>query len=119
MAYDVKELDVFQRAYRMSLEIHRLSLDFPKIEQYVLADQMRRSSKSIIANLAEGFGKQTFSDNEFKRFVNVAIGSCEETRIWLMYARDLEYIDQQVWETFENGYKVVAKQLVTLYKKIS
>ena len=53
-----EELEVFQRAYRLSLEVHRASLKFPKIEQYALADQVRKASKSIAANIAEGFGKQ-------------------------------------------------------------
>jgi four helix bundle protein len=53
-----EDLEVFQRAYRVSLEIHEQSLRFPKIEQYALADQVRRASKSICANIAEGFAKQ-------------------------------------------------------------
>jgi hypothetical protein len=51
----VEDLTVFRRAYRLSLEVHRASLGFPKIEQYALADQLRRASKSVCANLAEGF----------------------------------------------------------------
>ena len=50
----VEDLEVFQRAYRVSLEVHRASLAFPQIEQFALADQIRRASKSICANLAEG-----------------------------------------------------------------
>ena len=53
-----EDLDVFRRAYRASLDIHRASLGFPAIEQYALGDQVRRASKSICANIAEGFGKQ-------------------------------------------------------------
>src|SRR6476661_6778823 len=53
----VEDLEVFRRAYRLSLEIHRSSLALPRIEQFALADQLRRSSKSICANLAEGFAK--------------------------------------------------------------
>ena len=49
---------MFRRAYRVSLEVHRASLEFPAIEQRALADQIRRASKSICANLAEGFGRQ-------------------------------------------------------------
>ena len=54
----VEELEVFRRAYALSLEVHRASLEFPRIEQFALADQVRRASKSICANLAEGFGRQ-------------------------------------------------------------
>ena len=49
-----EDLDVFRRAYRLSLEVHRASLEFPRIEQFALADQIRRASKSICANIAEG-----------------------------------------------------------------
>src|ERR1700721_774473 len=76
-----EDLEVFQRAYRMSLEIHRQSLAFPQIEQRVLADQMRRASKSICANVAEGYSRQKRSKAEFKRFLQLAIGSSDEMRV--------------------------------------
>jgi len=69
-----EELEVFQRAYKLSLEIHRLSLEFPKREQYGLGEQIRRASKSICANIAEGFAKQSFSVQEFKRYISIAVG---------------------------------------------
>ena len=71
----VEDLEVFRRAYRLSLEVHRASLEFPRIEQFALADQIRRASKSICANLAEGFGRQRISKPEFRRFLAMAIGS--------------------------------------------
>ena len=55
-----EDLEVFKRAYRIALEIHRQSLGFPAIEQQALGDQIRRASKSICANIAEGFAKQGF-----------------------------------------------------------
>jgi 23S rRNA-intervening sequence protein len=61
-----EELEVLRRAYRVSLEVHRASLEFPRIEQFALADQVRRASKSICANLAEGFGRQPVSKPEFR-----------------------------------------------------
>jgi four helix bundle protein len=60
-----EDLDVFQRAYRLSLEVHRASLELPRIEQWALADQIRRASKSICANLAEGFGRQACQNRSF------------------------------------------------------
>ena len=60
----VEDLEVFERAYRVSLELHQASLEFPRIEQFALADQLRRASKSICANLAEGFAKQGYSAAE-------------------------------------------------------
>ena len=73
-----EDLVVFQKAYRISLEIHRRSLTFPKIEQYALGDQVRRASKSVCANLAEGFGKQVHSKAEFRRFLMVSLGSAKD-----------------------------------------
>src|SRR5262245_58731844 len=64
-AASFEDLEVFKRAYRLSLEIHRASLKFPALEQRTLADQVRRASKSICANLAEGFAKQRQSRAEF------------------------------------------------------
>ena len=79
-----EELEVFQRAYKVSLEVHRASLKFPRLEQYGLADRIRRASKSICANLAEGFAKSNRSPAELKRFIQMALGSADEMRVWLL-----------------------------------
>ena len=81
-----EDLAVFQRAYRISLEVHRESLGFPPIEQRALADQIRRASKSICANIAEGFGKQSSSAAEFRRYLSMATASSDEMRVWAHYA---------------------------------
>ena len=92
----VEDLEVFRRAYRLSLEIHKSSLALPRIEQFALADQLRRASKSICANLAEGFAKQSYSAAEYRRYLTVAIGSSDETQLWLRYCIDLGYIEDVV-----------------------
>jgi four helix bundle protein len=84
-----EDLEVFRRAYALSLEVHRASLDFPRIEQFAVADQIRRASKSICANIAEGFGRQRLSKPEFRRFVVMALGSADEMQVWSLYCRDL------------------------------
>ena len=111
-----EDLEVFQKAYRASLEIHRKSLEFPQNEQYGLADQLRRASKSICANVAEGFGKRSQSVAEFKRFVMMAIGSCGEMRVWLRYCLDLGYIDEGRWQAWREEYKEIAKMLQGLHR---
>ena len=103
-------LDVFQRAYKVSLDIHRTSLRLPKLEQYALADQLRRASKSIPANLAEGYAKRD-SQAEFNRYVNIAIGSADEMRVWLRYCFDLGYIDEKHWLMWKEEYIEIAKML--------
>src|SRR5215204_4047176 len=105
----VEDLDVFRRAYRLSLEVHRVSLDFPRIEQFALADQVRRASKSICANIAEGFGKQRQSRSEFHRFLVMALGSADEMQVWTLYARDLGYIDADAAERWQGEFREIAR----------
>jgi four helix bundle protein len=112
-----EDLEVFQRAYRASLEIHRQSLTFPPIEQRVLADQLRRASKSICANVAEGYGRQKRSKAEFKRFLQMAIGSSDEIRVWVRYAFDLGYIDETVWRRWRDEYQMISRMLQSLAGK--
>src|SRR5262249_39006851 len=100
-----EDLDVFQRAYALSLAVHRASLAFPRVEQFGLAEQVRRASKSICANLAEGFGKQRDSSAEFKRFLLMAIGSSEEMQVCIRYCKDLGYIDDHAFGAWYGGYK--------------
>ena len=75
-----EDLEIFKRAYRVSLEIHRKSLTFPREERYAISDQMRRASKSVCALIAEGYGRQRSSDADFKRYLVMALGSVEEMR---------------------------------------
>ena len=112
-----EDLDVFQKAYRMALEVHRKSLTFPRIEQRVLGDQVRRASKSICANIAEGFGKQRNSKAEFKRFLRIAIGSADEMRVWSRFCLDLDLIDEATWKKWRDTYHDVARQLQALHSK--
>ena len=111
-----EDLEVFQRAYRLSLEVHRASLGFPSIEQHALADQVRRASKSICANIAEGFAKQAASAAEFKRFLGIAVGSSDEMRVWSRYCLDLGYIDHATWQRWRDEYQAISKMLQGLSK---
>ena len=113
-----EDLEVFKRAYVLSLEIHRVSLTMPRMEQQALADQVRRASKSICANLAEGFGKQSQSKAEFRRFILMSIGSADEMRVWSRYCFDLGYIDQSTWQRWRDEYEQIAKMLQGLIKRV-
>ena len=112
-----EDLEVFQRAYRVSLEIHRASLTFPPAEQRALADQIRRASKSICANVAEGYSRQQRSKAEFKRFLQLAIGSSDEMRVWVRYALDLGCIDQAAWQRWRDEYQTITRMLQALSVK--
>jgi four helix bundle protein len=112
-----EDLEVFQRAYRLSLEIHRASLTFPAVEQRALADQIRRASKSICANIAEGYGRQKRSKAEFKRFLQMAIGSSDEMRVWVRYALDLDYVEEPTWQRWRDEYQTIVRMLQSLLNR--
>jgi four helix bundle protein len=101
------------------LEVHRASLSFPAIEQRALADQVRRASKSICANIAEGYGKQKQSPAEFKRYLVIALGSSDEMRVWLRYCLDLGYLDEATWRSWRGEHKEISKMLQKLHSSWS
>jgi four helix bundle protein len=76
------DLDVFRGSYSAALDVSGMVKRFPGFEQYELASQLRRAARSIPANIVEGWGKRA-STPEFKRYLQIAIGSCDETRMWL------------------------------------
>ncbi len=113
-----EDLEVFQRAYRLSLLVHKTSLAFPSIEQRALADQIRRASKSICSNVAEGYGRQKQSKPEFRRFLQMSVGSSDEMRVWARYALDLGYIDEATWRLWRDEYQMISRMLQSLMTRI-
>ncbi len=81
------DLLVYQQAYRLALDISKLTRAFPREEQFGLATQMRRCCRSVPANIVEGWAKRE-SAAEFRRHLQLAIGECEETKFWLDLAGD-------------------------------
>ena len=107
-----EDLDVFKRAYRLSLEVHRASLDFPRNEQFGgIADQLRRSSKSVCALIAEGSARQRSSKAEFRRYLVMAMGSADEARLWCRYAQDLGYLPEATSAVWQASFQEIAKML--------
>jgi four helix bundle protein len=86
------------------------------VEQFALADQMRRASKAICANIAEGFGRQRDSSAEFKRFLMMATSSSEEMQVWVRYAIDLSYIDEETFSKWYADSKEIARMLRGLHR---
>ena len=84
-----QELVVWQKAHILVMAVYRLTKEFPKEETYGLTSQLRRSAISVPANIAEGFKKR--GRNDKARFLNIAQGSLEETRYYLILAKDLNY----------------------------
>ena len=105
-----RDLRVFQRSYQTALEIHRITLKFPAFERGELGSQLRRSASSIPINVAEGYGRKK-SSSDFKRFLVIALGSCDETSVLLDFARDLNYLDEQSYSDLKQKYEEIGKGL--------
>ena len=112
-----KDLDVYQRAYRLALELHKLSQTLPKELQYDLADQIRRASRSIPSNIAEGFGKQN-SKKELINFLRISLGSNDETLFNLDFLKDSGLIATQKYQYFFDEYTICGKQLNRLISSL-
>ena len=90
-AKSFQDLIVWQKAHQFVLSVYRASENFPKKEMYGLTSQFRRAAVSIPANIAEGFRKKGKPDKF--RFMNIAQGTLEECRYYLILSQDLEYLD--------------------------
>ena len=110
-----KDLNVYQLAYKLAMEIFELTKKFPSEETYSLTSQIRRSSRSIPANIGEGWGKRKY-ENVFLRHLNDANGSCEETKIWLDFAKDCKYINKDDHGSLTNKYNEVGAMLNSLIR---
>ena len=108
-----EDLEVYQRAYASSLLIHRMSLEFPKMEQFELASQLRRATKSIPMNIAEGYGKKA-SAVEFKRYLTMSLGSNDEVKVQLKYCKDLGYINDEQYTASVSEHVEIGKMLSKL-----
>ena len=113
MIRNYEDFEVYKLAYNSAIEVHKKSLEFPKTEQYELASQIRRSTKSIAANIAEGHGRMA---TEFKRYLTMAKGSATETRVHLCFCKDLGYITEREYQNLDNNYTEIIKMLAKLIK---
>ena len=87
-----KELNVWQKAYQLTLEIYKLTAEFPKHEQYGLSSQMRRAAVSVVSNIAEGYTRKGRA--EYLQFLSVGYASLAELETQLLLSRDLGYLEK-------------------------
>jgi len=105
-----RDLKVYQLAYKLAMEIFHLSKHFPREELYSLTDQIRRSSRSVAANIAEGFRKRRYP-NMFVSKLTDSDGEATETQVWLDFALDCGYMSQDNRDRLTAGYEEVGKML--------
>ena len=105
-----RDLKVFQLAYDLAMEIFHLSKSFPVEEKYSLTDQIRRSSRSVAANIAEGFRKRRYPNMLINKLTDCD-GEATETQVWLDFAFDCGYLSKQNHDRLISGYEEVGKML--------
>ncbi|MGC9334390.1 MAG: four helix bundle protein [Anaerolineae bacterium] len=108
-----KELRVYRQAFMAAWQIYRLSKRWPKEERYSLTDQIRRSSRSVCANVAEAWRKRRYPAH-FVSKLSDADSEAAETQVWLDFALDCGYIDQQTHDTLYESYEHIAGGLVKM-----
>jgi four helix bundle protein len=108
-----RDLKVFQLAYKLAMEIFHESKAFPKDERFSLTDQIRRSSRSVAANIAEGFRKRQYPKMFLSKLAD-SDGEAAETQVWLDFARDCGYMPVPRRDELTKGYEEVGKMLGTM-----
>lgn len=110
------KLKAWQKAHTLVLEIYKCSADFPATEQFNLITQIRRAAVSITSNIAEGFNR--FSPADKAHFYQMAVGSCGEVQNQLLIARDLGYLNGEIFQPMADMSVEVHRMLNSLIKAV-
>ena len=113
---DFKKLQVWQKSHDLTLRIYGLTSRFPREEMFGLTNQIRRACASIPTNIAEGCGRGSSAD--FARFLHIAMGSTNETEYLILLARDLKYLDMDLFTGLMDTIIEVRKMLTSLLRRL-
>ncbi len=113
----VDDLDVYKKLFNLAIEINKLTLSFPKFELFELGSQLRRSSNSAPANLAEGFNNK--HTNIYLEGISRAQGEIRETIHHLKIAHQKNYFNQEKLDYFSKEYDVCGRMLTNLEKSLN
>ncbi|HEX3036516.1 MAG TPA: four helix bundle protein [Thermodesulfobacteriota bacterium] len=106
-----QDLEIYSLAKELAVIVHRMTIeDLPKFEMYEEGNQIRRSSKSIITNVVEGFGRRRYK-NEFIQFLTYAIASCDETKVHLEILHETGSLKKDVFEELFKAYEELGAKL--------
>ena len=114
---DFKKQKVWEKSHQLTLEIYQATNNFPREELYGLTSQIRRSSASIPANIAEGCGRD--SEADFSRFLHIAMGSATELEYHLLLAQDLGILNAFDYEHLSRETVEVKRVLTSFIKKLT
>ena len=116
MLKNYRDLKVWQKSYRLCLDLYRITKKFPKEEIYGLTSQIRRAAVSIPSNIAEGYGRKTTAD--YLRFLYIAYGSICELETQLLLSGDLNYVNKENLKALKDDTEEVERMLKALIKSL-
>jgi len=108
-----KELEVYKLAFDSAMEIFEITSSFPKEEKYSLTDQMRRSSRSVCANIAEAFRKRRY-EKAFVAKLSDSEGEAAETQVWIAFAYKCGYINNTIKEKLDQKYDHIIGKIINM-----
>ncbi len=108
-----RDLDVYKLSFDSAMELFRISKQFPKEETYSLTDQIRRSSRSVSANIAEGFRKRRY-EKVFVLKLTDSESEAAETQVWLEFAYKCGYIDKDLYERYYQSYDRIIGKIIRM-----
>lgn len=116
MLLGYNNLKVWKKSYNLTLKIYEITKSFPDYEIYGIISQMRRAATSIIANIAEGYGKKKLTG--YIHYISIAISSCNELGVYIRLSRDLKYVKKDECEYIESVHEEIIKMLFGLKKSL-
>lgn len=108
-----QDLKVFQKSFEMAMQIYELTKTFPKEELYSLTDQIRRSSRSVSANISEAWGKRKYEKSFIAKLTDFE-GEARETQTWLQFALACNYISEEQSNNLNSQYNQIIGMLVSM-----
>lgn len=111
-----RELIVWQKSMTLVTKIYETTKEFPKVENYGLTSQIRRSAVSIPSNISEGYGRNGL--NDYLRFLNIAISSLFELQTQIEISLNLKYVDQEVFEDLYESSREIERMLSSLIRRL-
>ncbi|SNT18329.1 four helix bundle protein [Ekhidna lutea] len=115
MIKSYKDLEVYNRSFKMAMDIFWMTRNFPKEEVYSLTSQIVRSSRSVSSNITEGWAKRNY-EAIFKQHLITSLGSNSETENWLKFALECKYITQEDFNAISKELDEIGKMLTSLHK---
>lgn len=113
---DFRKYEIWQLSHQLVIDVYKMCLNFPKEEIYGHTSQLKRAAASIPTNISEGCGRE--SDKEFNQYLNFALGSATETEYLFILSRDLNYIDDETYNEFNERINIIKSKIFKLKTKL-